>query len=164
LKILVVIPDRCVGCRRCELYCSFKFYKTHNPARSRIHVIRSEPYIDAPIICLQCGLCIDSCPSGAISRNMKTGAIVVNEEKCTGCGLCVPSCPIGMIKVDPVTNVAIKCDLCGGDPENPLFKLNNVVLSPHTATMTQEAMKNIGEIAAHSVNAREIYEEQSSYS
>ena len=37
------------------------------------------------------------------------------------------------------------------DPENPLFKLNNVVLSPHTATMTQEAMKNIGEAVAHSV-------------
>lgn len=48
------------------------------------------------------------------------------------------------------------------DPENPLFKLNNVVLSPHTATMTQEAMKNIGEAVAHSINARKIYEEQSS--
>lgn len=29
------------------------------------------------------------------------------------------------------------------DPENPLFKLNNVVLSPHTATMTQEAIKKL---------------------
>jgi len=102
---------------RCELYCSFKFYKTHNPARARIHVIRSEPYIDAPIICLQCGLCISSCPNGAISRNRKTGAIVVDEKKCTGCSLCVSSCPIGMITIDPVTHVAIKCDLCGGDPE-----------------------------------------------
>lgn len=117
MKTLVVIHDRCVGCRRCELYCSFKFYKTHNPARSRIQVIRSEPYIDAPIICLQCGLCIGSCPSGSISRNVKNGAILVNEEKCSGCGFCVPSCPIGILRVDPVTHVAIKCDLCGGDPE-----------------------------------------------
>jgi D-3-phosphoglycerate dehydrogenase len=49
------------------------------------------------------------------------------------------------------------------DPENPLFKLNNVVLSPHTATMTQEAMKNIGEAVAHSINARKIYEDQQAH-
>jgi Fe-S-cluster-containing hydrogenase component 2 len=48
---------------------------------------------------------------------VRTGAVLVNEEKCTGCGLCIPSCPIGILKVDPVTHVAIKCDLCGGDPE-----------------------------------------------
>ena len=48
---------------------------------------------------------------------MKNGAILINAEKCTECGFCVPSCPIGMIRIDPVTHVAIKCDLCGGDPE-----------------------------------------------
>jgi Fe-S-cluster-containing hydrogenase component 2 len=26
-------------------------------------------------------------------------------------------CPVGGISLDPVTNVAFKCDLCGGDPE-----------------------------------------------
>jgi Fe-S-cluster-containing hydrogenase component 2 len=62
-------------------------------------------------------LCVDSCPKGAIGRNRKTGAVVVDEEKCSGCGLCVLSCPLGILKVDRVTHVAIKCDLCGGDPE-----------------------------------------------
>lgn len=37
------------------------------------------------------------------------------------------------------------------DPDNPLFKLNNVVLSPHTATMTQEAMKSIGESVVNNI-------------
>lgn len=117
MKTLVVVPDRCVGCERCKLYCSFRFYRTHNPSRSRIQVIRSEPYIDAPIVCLQCGLCMSACPRDAMSRNAKTGAIVVDQKKCGGCGLCVPSCPIGMMRIDPVTHVAIKCDLCGGEPE-----------------------------------------------
>lgn len=117
MKSLVVVPNRCVGCMRCELYCSFKFYQTHNPARARIHVIRSEPYIDTPIVCWHCGLCIDSCPQDAISRNKKTGAVEIDAEKCTKCGICISTCPIGMIKTDPVTKVAIKCDLCGGDPE-----------------------------------------------
>ena len=48
---------------------------------------------------------------------MKNGAILIDAEKCSGCALCVPSCPIGMIRIDPVTNVAIKCNLCDGDPE-----------------------------------------------
>jgi len=41
----------------------------------------------------------------------------VDYEKCTGCGNCVNVCPYGAVTVDPVTKKAIKCDLCGGNPE-----------------------------------------------
>jgi Fe-S-cluster-containing hydrogenase component 2 len=57
-----------------------------------------------------------ACPLNIIKRE-KTGAIVVDEEKCVGCGLCVQSCPYGAITVDPITKRALKCDLCNGDPE-----------------------------------------------
>jgi len=57
-----------------------------------------------------------ACPLNIIKRE-KTGAIVVDEEKCVGCGLCVQSCPYGAITVDPLTKCALKCDLCNGDPE-----------------------------------------------
>ncbi|MEM2901778.1 MAG: 4Fe-4S dicluster domain-containing protein [Candidatus Bathyarchaeia archaeon] len=116
-KILAVHPERCTGCEKCVLWCSFIKSKVFNPARSRIHVIRSEPYVDIPMICIQCGLCMDACPIKAMNRNPKTNAVVIDEEKCTSCGRCVTACPYGVLTLDPVTGKAIKCDLCGGDPE-----------------------------------------------
>mgnify|MGYP000220982618 CR=1 FL=1 len=117
VKVLTVIPDKCTGCQRCMLACSLRHFKTMNPLFSAIHVVRvdHEP-IDAPIYCIQCGLCINVCPVNALSRDAKTGAVVVDREKCTGCGNCVAVCPIGAITLDPKEKKAVKCDLCGGDP------------------------------------------------
>jgi Fe-S-cluster-containing hydrogenase component 2 len=119
LKALVVIPDLCRGCQICVLHCSFQHHKTHAPSRATIHVVRHGPdghLVNKPVVCVQCGICLNACPvPGAMARN-KAGAIVVKEEKCTGCGLCVMSCPYGMIKLDPITLKALKCDLCGGEP------------------------------------------------
>jgi len=49
----------------------------------------------------------------------KTGARVIDEEKCIGCRRCVEACPFSesMIVYNPEKNVCEKCDLCGGDPE-----------------------------------------------
>jgi len=99
-----------------------------NPARSAIHVIRvGHAPIDAPIFCIQCGLCIDVCPSKAISRDNKTQAVVVDREKCSGCGYCVHVCPFGAVTLDPLTNKAVKCDLCGGDPQCVKFCPENAL-------------------------------------
>jgi len=118
VKSLVIVPDRCTGCRLCELACSYRHHETMAPSRSRVHVVRldHEP-VDAAIFCVQCGLCIAACPLNAIRRDLKTGAVVVDEEKCTGCGQCVHVCPFGAVSIDPVTGKALICDLCGGDPE-----------------------------------------------
>jgi len=117
-RILVVYPDKCKGCERCKLYCSFFRFQEHNPSRAKIDVLpQNSSGMFAVTICDQCGLCMTACPiSGAIGRNRSTGAIIVNEEKCTGCGQCVVACPFGMIEINPVTNIASKCDLCGGNP------------------------------------------------
>jgi Fe-S-cluster-containing hydrogenase component 2 len=60
---------------------------------------------------------MDVCPTGALSRDNKTQAVVVEYEKCGGCGNCVHVCPFGAVTLDMVAKKAIKCDLCGGDPE-----------------------------------------------
>jgi Fe-S-cluster-containing hydrogenase component 2 len=31
--------------------------------------------------------------------------------------MCITACPFGVISLHPEKHVAIKCDLCGGDPE-----------------------------------------------
>jgi Fe-S-cluster-containing hydrogenase component 2 len=45
--------------------------------------------------CAGCGVCADTCPSGAIT--MKDGKAYVEDRICTGCGDCVEMCPEGAI-------------------------------------------------------------------
>ena len=116
LRCLNVIPELCTGCHRCELICSLAHFGVFNRARGRIWVVRKD-YTDAVIFCNQCGLCMDACPLKIITRDKKTGAVVVDEEKCTGCGQCVATCPYGAVTIDPIKRIALKCDLCGGEPK-----------------------------------------------
>lgn len=49
--------------------------------------------------CSGCGICVDSCPSGALDI-VGSVASVVNEDSCDGCGTCMEECPLGVIQVD----------------------------------------------------------------
>ncbi len=115
-KVLAIDTDLCVGCERCALMCSFAKYKVYNPKRSAIATVKFEPGADAAVFCIQCGTCINACPTEALKRDTKLMAVVLDEEKCNGCGQCVPACPVGILRVDPIINKAIKCDHCLGDP------------------------------------------------
>ena len=117
LKTLVSVPDRCTGCHRCEMWCSLKRKGVINLERAAIHVFRREPSLDEPMVCRQCGICIGACPQNLIQRNQKTGAVEIDTQDCTSCGHCVLSCPYGMMTLDPVDGHAVKCNLCGGQPE-----------------------------------------------
>ena len=119
-KKIVLIEDlplkTCVGCRTCELACSFEHDETFNPKKSRIRIARKGPAISYPVVCVQClkAPCMEACPTKAIVRDPKTNAVVVREDLCNGCGACIPSCPFNAIFMHPEKNIAIKCDLCGG--------------------------------------------------
>lgn len=118
---LLVEPEKCTGCRTCELFCSLKNFGEVNPARARIHVVRSQKdniITTVPVVCQQCDdpLCMEMCPAGALSRNLETYAVVVDTNKCLGCRTCVEACPFGAPSVDPRTGTSDKCDLCDGDP------------------------------------------------
>jgi carbon-monoxide dehydrogenase iron sulfur subunit len=122
-NVLWVDIEKCSGCRTCEVACSLKNTGQSNPTRSRIRIIRYERqgqfHNFIPMVCQQCSnpLCMEACPVNAISRNAETGAMVVASDTCVGCRVCVMICPIGGVSIDPMTNVAYKCDLCDGDPE-----------------------------------------------
>lgn len=118
---IVIDPTKCTGCRACEAVCSLSKWGECNPERAAIRNIRTEKnglISTIPVLCQQCETpyCEAVCPVRAISRNEKTGALVVNEEKCLGCRRCVYSCPFGGCSVDVLKGVSVKCDLCGGDP------------------------------------------------
>jgi Fe-S-cluster-containing hydrogenase component 2 len=66
--------------------------------------------------CRQCAdaACAEVCPEEAIAFDESVRAWLVDEKKCIACGLCVDGCPYEAIVVDPVSDTAVKCDLCGG--------------------------------------------------
>lgn len=118
MNALHFMPDRCTGCMRCELACSYAQVGSFQPARSVIRVEALEAHTSyAPYTCVQCeeGWCMTACPVDAISISA-AGAKIVEEDRCVGCKLCTIACPYGTMFMDPQSKKAIKCDLCGGDP------------------------------------------------
>ena len=51
--------------------------------------------------CKDCGLCVDFCPKGAITRDKLGAPEATSPEKCLGCMLCVLHCPDFAISVTP---------------------------------------------------------------
>lgn len=118
-KILMISPEKCIGCRSCELICSFNKTNEFNPKQSAVAVLTyDEAAISVPMMCMQCEepSCLKVCPVGAVSKN-EDGAVVVDEKKCIVCKMCVSACPLGNITFNPAAKKIIKCNLCGGDPQ-----------------------------------------------
>jgi len=111
--------DLCTGCRICELACSAIKFGAYTPRKAHVAIsIESQGLRAQPTICIQCqnAPCLRACPTDAIQRDEKIGAVVISEEKCTGCRMCIPACPIKAIYFNATTRKATKCDLCNGDP------------------------------------------------
>lgn len=118
-KLLLVDMDKCTGCKQCSLACSLVKEGLFDPNRGRIKVLKKEDVaLGIQLLCEQCEAhpCIKSCPEGALSRDENTGIITVDDTKCVGHGECVEACPYHGIKLHPVINKALICDLCGGEP------------------------------------------------
>jgi Fe-S-cluster-containing hydrogenase component 2 len=123
-KCLVVTPTRCTACRTCELACSFRHGTPNRPAPARIRAFDLGGVPDNVVVtCFQCddAACVRVCPTQALVRDERTGAVVVLEARCIACGSCAVACPFGQIEMDPARKVAAKCDLCGGDPACAAF-------------------------------------------
>jgi len=116
---LVVNPSLCIGCRTCELACSFAHAIGGKPTLSRIHVHPGgHKDLFVPIVCLHCEdpACAKACLVDAITRNESTGAMELDQSKCVKCMACVAACPFGCTLHDVQFRQIVKCDLCGGDP------------------------------------------------
>lgn len=120
LPYLATDPDKCTGCRACELACSLVNTDTFNPRRARVRIYREEANgIDYPIVCKQCASdapCLTACPTGACHRDDRE-FIVIDPDVCIACKACVLACPEVAVRPDPIAMVSIKCEMC--DDVNP---------------------------------------------
>jgi Fe-S-cluster-containing hydrogenase component 2 len=118
-QTLQIHPEKCTGCKQCELACAWVQTGSFQPSRSviRVHVFDEQASF-APYTCFQCdeAWCMQACPVNAIDVDDATGAKIILDEVCVGCGLCVIACPFGTIFYDRDSKTATKCDLCAGDP------------------------------------------------
>lgn len=120
-RVVTIDPDKCTGCRSCQMACSIKHFGFCSPRHALIKVHEfGDLNIFIPVICQACetATCEKVCPTNARYR-LPNGAMATDGDKCIGCRGCVYACPFGALVVEPDTGQAKSCDLCQGDPAGP---------------------------------------------
>lgn len=123
------IARLCTGCRSCEIACAVEHSESKAllsalfespPPRYRIDV-QANGLVKLPLMCRHCAEpdCLFACKAGAIGKDLETGEVQINLEKCVGCWMCVMVCPFGAVVPDMTRSKAAKCDLCQERAEGP---------------------------------------------
>lgn len=118
-KMIMVHPERCVGCKSCIAACSFEHEGSQRPEASRIHIYKFQwEGVSVPMLCQHCSeaACVTVCPTGAMHRNPETSVIEYDASRCIRCRMCTMGCPFGNAVYDTLTDSIFKCDVCQGDP------------------------------------------------
>jgi Fe-S-cluster-containing hydrogenase component 2 len=107
-------PDKCTGCRICELVCSAVKEGRFDQELSRIRVAQPSAARVTSIACRFCenAPCINACPRDALTLEETTQTIKLDKARCTGCGWCIEACDFGAISLDRNTKSVVLCDLC----------------------------------------------------
>ncbi len=121
MKQIFVKPEKCMGCKSCEIACAVQHSKDKTlfsavlqspPPMKRLFVEAVEN-IRMPIICRHCedAPCLNVCISGCLYRDEKN-FVRRRKERCIGCWVCIMVCPFGVITRDKEKHIAVKCDRC----------------------------------------------------
>ena len=117
--------EKCIQCHGCELACrTAKPTEDHIYRRKMTNVWHGEfPNVTCSAMTVACKhcenpACMDACPVDAISKDVNTGAVLVDIDRCIGCKACLRACPwdIPQFRTDRKMD---KCDMCqttGGVP------------------------------------------------
>ncbi|KAF0218537.1 MAG: 4Fe-4S [Geobacteraceae bacterium] len=127
MKRIFVDYKKCLACKACETACALEHHPGGNlfgalgDLKTQINVrvlgIEQEAF---PLSCRHCepADCLNACPSGAISRDPESGAVLLDPALCKACAMCAMVCPFDAISFKVThrscynRDVAYKCDLC----------------------------------------------------
>lgn len=110
-KFLKTSEENCIACHACESVCSNLYFKVDNPLRSRIRINEESGTVQMNA-CNQCGICVQVCPTQALSVNSQ-GVVMLNAMLCIGCYVCVAACPTGSMFTFKGQTMPFKCIACG---------------------------------------------------
>lgn len=128
METVYINPEKCVGCRHCEVACAlehsghrdiFSYSLGTKDSLPRIRVCTGVDYMPFPNRCRHCdpAPCLQVCPSGAIYRDRETSAVLVQADRCISCWMCIMICPFssmefGDLETPTGKQSAYKCDAC----------------------------------------------------
>ncbi len=130
MKTVFVQPERCIGCKQCEIACAVEHSQSKNLYQAVFEDPKPKPriyvgpgiYLNSsfPNKCRHCdpAPCLSVCPTAAISRSADREIVLVDGEKCISCAMCAMVCPFDVIRYYPSREalmgrvVALKCDHC----------------------------------------------------
>lgn len=114
--------SRCIGCNSCVIACKQWHDIEPGPVKwMRVYQWEKGAFPDIelhtlPIMCLHCQnpVCADACPHGAIYKEEKYGAVLVDPAKCNGERKCFEACPYGAPQYagDSRQEKMTKCNMC----------------------------------------------------
>ncbi len=145
---LKIDVSKCTKCGICELVCALGHKLREQGDISfagklpmpRVWFEHGEQ--DELFICRHCEnpVCVTGCVAGAMSIDLHTGRVVVDDNRCVGCGSCLMECPFGAVKMlqsntNSIHYKAFKCDGCQkiGSPLCAHFCPNGAITAEETA-------------------------------
>jgi carbon-monoxide dehydrogenase iron sulfur subunit len=126
MRRVYVKEEVCIGCHLCEVYCQLhqaqstdlvKAFKSESPRPLPRLRVEEKGVISFSVRCQHCdeAPCVQSCLTGALSRDPVSSLVTVDKERCIGCGTCLLVCPLGALRLDMGQKKIVKCDLCQGE-------------------------------------------------
>jgi anaerobic dimethyl sulfoxide reductase subunit B len=114
--------SRCIGCNACSVACKQWHQISPGPEKwMRVYQWEKGAFPDIrvrflAIPCYHCEkpMCARSCPNGAIYKEDRYGAVLIDPDKCKGERRCWKGCPYGSILFasDRPGEKASKCTMC----------------------------------------------------